>query len=308
MSHYQLLKTTNFIEEPTIATIGTFDGVHLGHQSLLRKVSDEAIRREARSVAFVFKEQPRTIIKPSEQVTYLSDFESRLSALATMGIDDIVQLEFNQTIQKLSSIEFVSALREQIHLASLVLGPGAMIGADRAGFQQLSTQTIHSKIDFIDVPPVVIDGEPVSSSVIRIAVVSGNCELAAKMLGRYYEITGEVTHGKKRGSEIGFPTANIESKFPVAIPENGIYATLAEVDGEIYQASTSIGVRPTFETDGCRTIESHLLNFNGDLYSKRIRLQFVKRLRSEVKFKSIKQLIEQMDKDVEQTRKLLSDV
>ncbi len=308
MSHYQLLKTTNFIEEPTIATIGTFDGVHLGHQSLLRKVSDEAIRREARSVAFVFKEQPRAIIKPSEQVTYLSDFESRLSALATMGIDDIVQLEFNQTIQKLSSIEFVSALREQIHLASLVLGPGAMIGADRAGFQQLSTQTIHSKIDFIDVPPVVIDGEPVSSSVIRIAIVSGNCELAAKMLGRYYEITGEVTHGKKRGSEIGFPTANIESNFPVAIPENGIYATLAEVDGEIYQAATSIGVRPTFETDGCRTIESHLLNFNGDLYSKRIRLQFVKRLRSEVKFKSITQLVEQMDRDVEQTRKLLSDV
>lgn len=308
MSHYQLLKTTNFIEEPTIATIGTFDGVHLGHQSLLRKVSDEATRREARSVAFVFKEQPRTIIKPSEQVTYLSDFESRLSTLATMGIDHIVQLEFNQNIQKLSSIEFVSALREQIHLASLVLGPGAMIGADRAGFQQLSTQTIHPEIDFIDVPPVVIDGEPVSSSVIRIAVVSGNCELAAKMLGRYYEITGEVTHGKKRGSEIGFPTANIESKFPVAIPENGIYATLAEVDGEIYQASTSIGVRPTFETDGCRTIESHLLNFNGDLYSKRIRLQFVKRLRSEVKFKSITQLIEQMDKDVEQTRKLLSDV
>ncbi|MBT4341410.1 MAG: riboflavin biosynthesis protein RibF [Chloroflexi bacterium] len=306
MSISDLFASIDVIEGPTVATIGTFDGVHLGHQALLQRVQDEASKRGAKSVAFVFREQPRAFIKPSNQVTYLSDFETRNHILKQIGIDHVVELNFTTAIQKLSSDEFIGALEERIGLVSLILGPGAMIGSNRAGVEQLSAADTHTDIEFISVPSIVVDGEAVSSSVIRIAIVSGNCELAAKMLGRNYSIQGVVADGEKRGREIGFPTANIKPEFAVTVPDNGIYATIAEVDGNNHSAATSIGVRPTFETDGGRTIEAFLLDFDGDVYTKRLRLEFVKRLRSEVAFETVEQLIEQMNKDVEQTREILA--
>ncbi|MBN4064470.1 riboflavin biosynthesis protein RibF [Dehalococcoides mccartyi] len=306
MSISELFDAIDVLEGPTVATIGTFDGVHLGHQALLSRVKDEAVKRGAKSVAFVFKEQPRAFIKPSTQVSYLSDFKTRHSIMKKIGIDHVVELEFGSTIQQLSSDEFVGALRDRIGLVSLILGPGAMIGSDRAGVEQLSAVSQHTDIDFIGVPSIVVDGEAVSSSVIRIAIVSGNCELASKMLGRNYSLSGVVADGEKRGREIGFPTANIELEFPATVPDNGIYATLVEVDGVVHQAATSIGVRPTFETDGGRTIEAFLLDFDGDLYTKRLRLEFVKRLRAEAAFESVELLVEQINKDVEQTRQILT--
>ena len=308
MSISDLFASIDVIEGPTVATIGTFDGVHLGHQALLNRVQDEAAKRGAKSVAFVFREQPRTFIKPSNQITYLSDFETRRDILKAIGIDHVVELNFTAAIQQLSSDDFVGALQERIGLVSLILGPGAMIGSDRAGVEQLSSADTLTDIEFLGVPTIVVDGEAVSSSVIRIAILSGNCELAAKMLGRNYSIPGVVADGEKRGREIGFPTANIEPQFVVTVPDNGIYATLVDVDGETHHAATSIGVRPTFETDGGRTIEAFLLDFDGDLYTKRLRLEFVQRLRAEVAFETVELLIEQMNKDVEQTREILGNL
>lgn len=308
MSISDLFASIDVIEGPTVATIGTFDGVHLGHQALLNRVQDEAAKRGAKSVAFVFREQPRTFIKPSKQITYLSDFETRRDILNAIGIDHVVELNFTAAIQQLSSDDFVGALQERIGLVSLILGPGAMIGSDRAGVEQLSSADTLTDIEFLGVPTIVVDGEAVSSSVIRIAILSGNCELAAKMLGRNYSIPGVVADGEKRGREIGFPTANIEPEFVVTVPDNGIYATLVDVDGETHHAATSIGVRPTFETDGGRTIEAFLLDFDGDLYTKRLRLEFVQRLRAEVAFETVELLIEQMNKDVEQAREILRNL
>ena len=136
--------------------------------------------------------------------------------------------------------------------------------------------------------------------------MEGRCESAAKMLGRNYSITGTVGAGEKRGRDLGFPTANLETDFAVTVPENGIYATLATVDGATYRAATGIGVRPTFDTDGGRTIEAFLLDFEGDLYTKRLRLEFVTRLRSEVAFDSVDELVEQMNRDVEETQEVLA--
>ena len=308
MSTNELFASIDVVAGPTVATIGTFDGVHLGHQALLKRVQYEAVARGGKSVALVFKEQPRAFIKSGVQVSYLSDFESRRDILKDIGIDHVVELEFGSAIQKLSSDDFVAALQERIGLNALILGPGAMIGADRAGVEQLSAASSHPDIDFIGVHSIVVDGEPVSSSVIRIAIVSGNCELASRMLGRNYSIEGVVARGEQQGREIGFPTANIEPDFPITVPANGIYATVVEVDGEVHIAATSIGVRPTFETDGGRTIEAYLLDFDGDLYTKRLRLEFVERLRTEVAFESVDQLVEQMNQDVEQTRQILADI
>tara|TARA_B100000959_G_scaffold280695_1_gene343026 strand:- start:4625 stop:5551 length:927 start_codon:yes stop_codon:yes gene_type:complete len=306
MSISDLFASIDARNGPTVATVGTFDGVHLGHQSLLQRVQDEASARGAKSVAFVFKEQPRAFIKPGSRVTYLSDFETRQKILSEIGIDSIVELKFGAAIQQLTSAEFVGALRERIGLTALVLGPGAMIGSDRADVDQLLDNAGLSDIDFRGVPAAAVEGQKVSSSAIRKTITAGDCEQAAKMLGRNYSISGVVTDGEKRGREIGFPTANIDPDFPVTLPENGIYATVAEVDGISCNAATSIGVRPTFETDGGRTIEAYLLDFNGDLYTKRLRLEFVKRLRAEVAFDSVEQLVEQMNKDVEQTRQILA--
>jgi riboflavin kinase/FMN adenylyltransferase len=306
MSITELSASIDKLNGPTVATIGTFDGVHLGHQALLQQVQREASARGAKSVAFVFREQPRAFIKPTTQISYLSDFESRRDILQNVGIDHVIELEFGSAIQQLSSSDFVSVLQQQIGLVTLILGPGAMIGADRAGVEQLSAADSHPEIDFMGVPSIVVDGEAVSSSVIRIAIVSGNCELAARMLGRNYSISGVVANGEKRGREIGFPTANLEPDFPVTVPDNGIYATLAEVNGVVHKAATSIGIRPTFKTDGGRTIEAYLLDFDGDLYTKRLRLEFVQRLRAEVAFDSVEQLVTQMNQDVEQTRQILA--
>lgn len=307
MSTTDLFASIAAIKGPAVVTVGTFDGVHLGHQSLLKRVQDEASSRGATSVALVFKEQPRAFIKPNSQVSYLSDIQSRRQILNNIGIDNIVELEFGSDIQRLTSKEFVCGLQERIGLTALVLGSGAMIGSDRVGAEQLSTFSELDQIEFIGVPAAVVDSKKVSSSAIRRAIGEGDCETANKMLGRNFAISGVVAGGEKRGREIGFPTANIEPDFPVTVPENGIYATFANVDGERHLAATSIGVRPTFETDGGRTIEAYLLDFDGDLYTKRLRLEFVKRLREEVAFDSVEQLVEQMNKDVEQTRQILAD-
>jgi len=301
---------------PTVATIGTFDGVHLGHRALLSKVRQEAEARGARSVALVFREQPRAFFKPGKRVSYLCDFESRIAMLRETGIDEIVELEFGATIQQLSSEEFVAGLHDRIGLQALIVGPGARIGSDQARVEDLASRVPGatgpggpggvSGVEFIAAPAETVDGLRVSSSAIRRAITEGRCEPAAKMLGRNYSITGVVGTGERRGQELGFPTANLELETAFTVPENGIYATLATVDGVTHWAATSIGVRPTFDADGGRTIEAFLLDFDGDLYTKRLRLEFVTRLRSEVAFDSVDELVEQMNRDVEETRKVLA--
>jgi len=288
---------------PTVATVGTFDGVHLGHRKLVETVLDEAQAVGGSSLAMIFEGQPRAFINPTVTVSYLSSAEDRVSWLSNVGIDNAVVLQFDESIQKLSSGEFVSELKRRVDLSTLVLGPGAMIGSDRANASTL--QSTLEDVKVISVEAESLHGDQISSSRIRQAIEIGDCETATGMLGRNYGFTGLVSEGDKRGQELGFPTANIEPDFEATVPANGIYATRVTVDGETHRAATSIGVRPTFETDGRRTIEAYLLDFDGDLYTKRLHIEFVSRLRAEVAFESVDALIEQMNSDVEQTREII---
>lgn len=288
---------------PTVATVGTFDGVHLGHRKLVETVLDEAQAVGGSSLAMIFEGQPRGFINPTVTVSYLSSAEDRVSWLSNVGIDNAVVLQFDESIQKLSSGEFVSELKRRVGLSTLVLGPGAMIGSDRANASTL--QSTLEDVKVISVEAESLHGDQISSSRIRQAIEIGDCETATGMLGRNYGFTGLVSEGDKRGQELGFPTANIEPDFEATVPANGIYATRVTVDGETHRAATSIGVRPTFETDGRRTIEAYLLDFDGDLYTKRLHIEFVSRLRGEVAFESVDALIEQMNSDVEQTREII---
>lgn len=288
---------------PTVATVGTFDGVHLGHRKLVETVLDEAQAVGGSSLAMIFEGQPRAFINPTVTVSYLSSAEDRVWWLSNVGIDNAVVLQFDESIQKLSSGEFVSELKRRVGLSTLVLGPGAMIGSDRANASTL--QSTLEDVKVISVEAESLHGDQISSSRIRQAIEIGDCETATGMLGRNYGFTGLVSEGDKRGQELGFPTANIEPDFEATVPANGIYATRVTVDGETHRAATSIGVRPTFETDGRRTIEAYLLDFDGDLYTKRLHIEFVSRLRGEVAFESVDALIEQMNSDVEQTREII---
>ncbi len=290
---------------PTVATVGTFDGVHLGHRMLLKRVKKEAKARNARSVVLVFKEQPKAFFAPEGSTSYLCDFEYRRSLLSEIGIDEIIELEFGSEIQQLSSDKFVSGLQKRIGLQALVVGPEAKIGSDRADIRTLVSRKYLNNIDFITAHEKKVGARTVSSSAIRTAISDGDCDLAAAMLGRNYAIAGIVAKGDRRGRTLGFPTANVEPEIPVTIPANGIYATFAEVGGKRYFAATSIGVRPTFEHKGEPTIEAYLLDFEEDLYTKWIRIEFVRRLRDEFAYESVAQLVEQMDRDVEQTRQIL---
>jgi riboflavin kinase/FMN adenylyltransferase len=308
MSTNELFASIDVNKGPTVATIGTFDGVHLGHRALIQRVKQEAEKLNARSVAIVFVRQPRAYITPDAAVSYLCDFEARERMLTDLGIDQIIPVEFGAEIQKLSAEEFVLRLHETFDLRALIVGPGARLGSDRVGVEQLteSWSSSNAPIEFISVAAEMIEDQQVSSSAIRNAIKAGHLEIASKMLGRNYSIEGPVAGGDERGRELGFPTANIDQDPSLTVPDNGIYATFATVEGKVYQAATSIGVRPTFEADGARKIEAFLLDFSGDLYTKQLRLEFVTRLRGEVAFESVKQLVAQMNKDVEQTREILS--
>ena len=306
MSISELFASIEIHKGPTVATVGTFDGVHLGHRALLKQLQCEAKARGAISVALVFKEQPRAFIKPDFNVSYISNLKTRRNILTEIGIDQVIELDFGTAIQKLSAEEFVSELQHLIELKALIVGPNAKIGFDRLGIEKLSLSKKLSNVDFIEAPTKIANGCAVSSSAIRNAIIKGHCEFAATMLGRNYSISGVVVEGDRRGRELGFPTANIRPDSTITVPGNGIYATLVEIDGQSHKAATSIGVRPTFETSGIRTIEAFLLDFDGDLYGQQIQIEFISRTRSEIAFESTEKLTRQMNKDVDEVRNILA--
>ncbi|MQG37352.1 MAG: riboflavin biosynthesis protein RibF [SAR202 cluster bacterium] len=306
MSISELFASIEIQDGPTVATVGTFDGVHLGHQALLKQLQCEAKARSAISVALVFKEQPRAFIKPDFNVSYICNLKTRRNILMEIGIDQIIELDFGTAIQKLSAEEFVCELQHLFGLNALIVGPNAKIGFDRLGIEKLSLSKKLSNVDFIEAPPKIVNGCAVSSSAIRNAIVKGHCESAAIMLGRNYSISGVIIEGDRRGRELGFPTANIQPDSTITVPGNGIYATIVEINGKSHKAATSIGVRPTFETSGVRTIETFILDYDGDLYGQQMQIEFISRTRSEIAFESTEKLITQMNKDVDEVRKILA--
>ena len=306
MSISKLFASIEIHKGPTVATVGTFDGVHLGHRALLEQLQHEAKARGAISVALVFKEQPRAFIKPDFNVSYISSLKTRRNILMEIGIDQIIELDFGTAIQKLSAEEFVSELQHLIELKALIVGPNAKIGFDRLGIEKLSLSKKLCNVDFIEASTKIVNDCAVSSSAIRNAIIKGHCESAAVMLGRNYSISGVIVEGDRRGRELGFPTANIQPDSTITVPGNGIYATIVEINGKSHKAATSIGVRPTFESSGVRTIEAFLLDYSGDLYGQQMEIEFISRTRSEIAFESTEKLIIQMNKDVDEVRKILA--
>ncbi len=291
---------------PTVITIGTFDGVHIGHVRLLSATVDLARSTGARSVAITFRRPPRALLNPALPVPYLCPLAERRSLITAQGIDQVIEIEFDNSIREIGADDFVHILITELEMSGLVIGPGAAVGRDRGG-DETRMKALSEDLGFVlrVVSPAMADGKVVRSTSVRAALSAGDMASVSEMLGRPFTITGIVTEGDRRGRDLGFPTANITPDPQGALPADGIYACYVEVPQGRYLAATSIGIRPTFDS-GPRVIEPFLLDFDADLYGHRITVEFVERLRAEERFDSVDALIVQMNIDVKNTRRILS--
>jgi len=295
-----------FLPRDVFLAVGVFDGVHRGHQRLVTRLREEAAKRGLLSGAFTFRNHPRTVLQQGLELGYITLAKTRRELLRALGLDMVLMIEFTPEIARTPAREFVSTLQERLRMRGLVVGPDFALGQGRGGnVAALRKLGQEMGFDLVVLEAERENGEPISSSTVRAAIMTGEIERAARMLGRPFTLEGEVVKGDGRGAELGFPTANLKPGPERIIPRNGIYATWTLVDGERRPSTTSIGVRPTFGP-GQRTIETYIIDYNGDLYGKEIAVQFIRRLRDESRFNTAKALSIQIAKDVEQARKALS--
>jgi len=289
-----------------VFTIGVFDGVHLGHQSLLTCLTDKARKNGWLSGVITFKSHPETVLAATSQLPWLDDIENRIEQIKSLGIDIVVTLSFTPELRQLSAEEFVQLLQKHLRLRGLIIGPDFALGKDRQGTAG-TLRSLGQKLGFsvAVVPPLVIGGEVVSSSLIRQVLAQGNISKATRLLGRYFSISGVVVPGDQRGRELGFPTANLEIRPDQAAPGDGVYVTFAYTDAKPLPSVTNIGVRPTFG-GGKRLIETYIIDHEAQLPGKKLRIEFIDKLRDEKKFHSAEELKAQISIDIEQAKQILA--
>lgn len=292
-------------QRETALTVGVFDGVHRGHRSLVARLNQRAAAAGLDSGVVTFQHHPRLVLKAHSQITRLTGLQERITLLERAGAKYIVPLSFTPDVSQLSAREFMELLRRYLKMAALVIGPDFALGKRRGG-DAPALAALGEELNFtVDVvPPMVLNGEVVSSTAIRNALAKGDIGKATEFLGRYFSLKGQVSRGDSRGKTLGFPTANIAPEQGQALPADGVYAVRVHVDDKAYHAVANIGLRPTFGSEE-RLLESHLLNFDGDLYGQEIEVEFIERLRDEVRFHDAEQLKAQVMRDIEQAGDIL---
>jgi riboflavin kinase / FMN adenylyltransferase len=293
-------------QRETFLTIGVFDGVHAGHRYLLEKLQQRATERELLSGVVTFNPHPQSVLHPHNQLPWLSNLEDRVRAFQELGVNIVAVLTFTPNVAQLSAREFLSLLKKHLKMRGIMVGPDFVLGRGQEGnINLLHTLGHEMKFSVEVIPPYVINGEVVSSTLIRQALVQGDMRRVERLMGHYFYLKDKVTTSNKRGRVLGFPTANLDIKPQQALPGNGIYATITQVDGKRFPSATNIGIRPTFG-EGEKTVETHLLNYQGDLYGKEISVEFVQKLRDEQRFPSSEELKTQIEKDVRKVEALLA--
>lgn len=305
MRHLYNLADAN-LQQPSIVTIGVFDGVHIGHQYLINRLVEEARASNRLAVVITFYPHPDVILRRLEGRYYLTTPEQRAAQLHQQGIDYVITLAFNDELRHIRAATFVDSLVANLKLSSLWVGSDFAMGYQREGNVAFLEEQGVEKGFAIHVIDLLLNAQSViSSTKIREALLAGEVEQARRWLGRGYSIAGEVMHGDKRGRKIGFPTANIKVWEEQVIPANGVYAGWGIIDGERYMAVTNVGVRPTFDGSSV-TVEAHLLDFDREIYGSPLELTFETRLRSEKRFSGIAELVAQIRTDVKSGRAWLS--
>ena len=293
------------IENSTSATIGNFDGVHVGHKKIIAAVKEEAKQKGLSSCVITFHPHPQKVLQNID-IPLLVPIRERLKLLEKEGVEVVACYTFTKDIAKIPAKDFVTdILIGKLNLKHLIVGPGFSFGRKREGnLDLLDKMGKEYGFDTEVVETALIDGEIVSSTAIRNLVREGNMVKAGKFLGYNFYIEGQVKEGERRGRQIGFPTANLDTDWDI-LPKVGVYATLAHVDGIVLNSITNVGYRPTFGNNEL-VIETHIFNFNEDIYKKRIEVEFVDRVRDEQKFNGPQALVEQIKKDVDRVNVILS--
>ena len=291
----------------TVATIGFFDGVHLGHRYLINQVKIAASQCGWCSSIITFPIHPRQVIQSDYQPQLLSSPEEKIELLSQTGIDNCILLPFTQELSRLTAYEFMQLLYDKYKVRMLVIGYDHRFGHNRAEtFEDYCRYGRELGIHIMQATAYTQEQDKVSSSAIRRALLSGDVMTAQKYLGYNYFLEGTVVSGYQVGRKIGFPTANLRVDFPYKlIPSIGVYAVRVQVAGQQWKGMLSIGYRPTINNGNDLSIEVHILDFQGDIYNQKMRIEFIEFLRPEIKFDSVDELIAQMHKDKEETIKVL---
>jgi riboflavin kinase/FMN adenylyltransferase len=287
------------IQRPTVLSLGVFDGLHLGHQLILRTVVQRATEVGAVPTVITFDPHPRAVLHPESSPPLLQTLDQKVEAFGVLGIEQTIVIRFTPEFSLMPARDFLKdTVKDRLHAKEVYLGRGFAFGHNREGNIELLRQ-VSRELGFLadEVPEVRLRGQRVSSSKIRQLLADGKVNLARRMLGRPYGVEGLVQRGSERGHQLGFPTANLQPENRV-IPRRGVYVTGTLVDGFWRRSVTNIGVRPTFGADQEPSLETFVLNWSGDLYGDVVRIRFLYRLRDEKRFASIEELKAQIRYDV----------
>lgn len=289
-------------------TIGVFDGVHRGHQEIIRNLTAGAHAVDAPAVVLTFWPHPAVTLGKRTDLKCLTTPEERAELLGDLGVDYVITQTFTPELSQFSARDFMRLVSRHLGLSSLWVGYDFALGRNRDGTVERLTE-IGKELGYTTqaIGPVTNSGEVLSSSLIRQHISSGEVARAAESLGRFYALSGPVVHGDGRGRKINIPTANIDYPMEKVIPAYGVYACRARVGGEVHPAATNIGINPTFTPDKqTPNVEAHILDVDCELYGEELRLEFVERQRDELKFSSVEALLEQIHNDIARTREILS--
>jgi riboflavin kinase/FMN adenylyltransferase len=287
------------IHRPSVLTLGVFDGLHLGHQLIMRTVVERARAVGAVPTVITFDPHPRAVLHPATAPPLLQTFDQKMEALKVLGIEQTIVLRFTREFAAVRAEQFLSGVvTERLHAREVYLGKGFAFGHKREGNIEL-LRRLGRELGFVagEVPEVKLRGRRVSSSKIRELLSLGEVNLARRMLGRPYGVEARVEHGAERGHKLGFPTANLHPHNRV-IPKNGVYVTGTLIDGQWRRSVTNVGLRPTFADATEPSVETFVMNWDGDLYGDVVRVRFLYRIRDERKFNSIDELKTQISRDV----------
>jgi len=289
-------------------TIGVFDGVHRGHQEIIRQLTAGARADGALAVVLTFFPHPAVVLGGKADFKSLTTPDERVALLESLGVDVVITHPFDRALSDQTAEEFMRTVARSLGLRRLLVGYDFALGHGREGNVARLTELGKTLgYEVYTIAPVTNGKETISSTRIRQQLAAGDMSAAAAGLGRCYALTGPVIHGDGRGKKINIPTANLEIPTEKVIPANGVYACWAWVSGEKYLSVTNVGIRPTFTPEEFAPhVETHLLDFDRDLYGQEIKLEFVERLREERKFQSVEALVEQIQADIGRARQILN--
>ncbi len=292
----------------SVVTVGVFDGVHIAHREILKRMEEEKKKTGARTLLVTFDPHPQEILRPGEKFQILTTIDERIELLKEYELDIVFVVNFTLEFSNISAEEFCKDIMlEKIGLKKVIVGYNHAFGKNREGNpEKLKEFGKKYGFDVEIIPQLLVENIPVSSSKVRAILDNGDVKLASKLLGRYYFINGIVVKGSGRGKELGIPTANIEpNSRRKLIPKNGVYVVRVTIDRKNYYGVMNIGYRPTFELDSERVMEVHIFDFDEEIYFKHIKVEFIERLRDEMKFSSPRELVEQIKRDKEEALEII---